>query len=50
MWGGGIQVAPEKTEGPTTSLSLLGEKLDTELMELRLLQKKLLKLRELAEI
>jgi len=40
-------VAPEKTEGPTTSLLLLGVELDTELMELRLPQKKLLKLREL---
>lgn len=44
----GFQVAPEKTEGPTTSLSLLGVELDTELMEVRLPQK-LLKLRELVE-
>ena len=29
----GLQVAPEKTEGPTTSLSLLGVELDTESME-----------------
>ena len=42
-------MAPGKTEGPTTSLSLLGVELDTELMELRLPQKKLLKLRELVE-
>ena len=41
-------MAPEKTEGPTTSLSLLGVELDTELMELRLSQK-LLKLRELVK-
>ena len=45
----GFQVAPEKTEGPTTSLSLLGIELDTELMQLKLPQKKLLKLRELVE-
>ena len=45
----GFRVAPEKTEGPTTSLSLLGVELDTELMELRLPQKKMLKLRELVE-
>ena len=45
----GFRVAPEKTEGPTTSMSLLGVKLDTESMELRLPQKKLVKLRELGE-
>ena len=45
----GFRVAPGKTEGPTTSLSLLGVELDTELMELRLPQKKLFKLRELVE-
>ena len=45
----GFRVAPEKTEGPTTSLSFLGVELDTEAMELRLPQKKLLKLRELVE-
>jgi len=45
----GFRMAPEQTEGPTTSLSLLGVELDTELMELRLPQKKLLKLRELVE-
>ena len=32
----GFRVAPEKTEGPTTSLSLFGVKLDMELMEPRL--------------
>ena len=36
----GFRVAPEKTEGPTTSLSLLGVEFDMELMELRLPQKK----------
>lgn len=45
----GFQVAPEKTEGPTTSLSLLGVELDSDRMELRLPQKKLLKLRDLVE-
>ena len=45
----GFRVVPEKTEGPTTALTLLGVELDTERLELRLPQKKLLKLRELVE-
>ena len=45
----GFQVGPGKTEGPTTPLSLLGVEFDTELMELRLPQKKLLKLMELVD-
>ena len=33
----GFREAPEKTDGPTTSLSLLGMELDMELIELRLI-------------
>ena len=43
----GFPVAVEKTEGPATKITLLGVELDSELLQLRLLQEKLEKLREL---
>ena len=43
----GVTVAPQKTEGPVTSLSFLGILLDTERMELRLPNDKLIRLRAL---
>ena len=43
----GFTVKEEKTEGPTTRITLLDIELDSELMELRLPQDKLSKLRVL---
>jgi len=43
----GIPLAPEKTVGPLTTLTLAGIELDTVLMEARLPQEKLDKCREL---
>ena len=37
----GVRIAPEKTEGPTTSIIFLGIKMDTESKQLRLPSKKL---------
>ena len=45
----GFQVAAEKTEGPATTITLLGIEIDSKRLELRLPQKKLLKLREMLE-
>ena len=45
--GVGFPVAAEKPEGPATRITLLGIELDSELLELRLPQEKLEKLREL---
>ena len=45
----GVTVAPQKTEGPVTSLSFLGILLDTERMELRLPNDKLIRLRALIQ-
>ena len=43
----GFQVATEKTEGPATTITLLGIEVDSDRLELRLPQAKLLRLREL---
>lgn len=43
----GFFVKPEKTEGPTTSMIILGVELDSERLQLRLPQDKLDRLREL---
>ena len=45
----GFPVAAEKTEGPTTQITLLGIELDSNLMQLRLPHEKLRKLRELVD-
>lgn len=45
----GFPVATEKTEGPVTTITLLGIELDSEQLQLRLPQGKLGKLRELVE-
>lgn len=45
----GFQVAQEKTEGPATTITLLGIEVDSERLELRLPQAKLQKLREVVE-
>ena len=45
----GFPVATEKTEGPVTTITLLGIELDSEKLQLRLPQGKLEKLRELVE-
>ena len=45
----GFPVATEKTEGPVTTITLLGIELDSEQLQLRLPQEKLRKLRELVE-
>ena len=41
----GVPIAPDKTEGPSTSITYLGFILDTERLELRLPQEKLCKIR-----
>ena len=43
----GFQVATEKTEGPATTITLLGIEVESDRLELRLPQAKLLRLREL---